>query len=142
VYRPHIDGAWPPSGERTGVGTGPTNSISISSGSSGGCDSSGGSVNAQDTDNYIYDCSNGRLLSKFTFLIYLNEEPAFHGGGTTFYAPSATETGVLERRAVTPRTGNALIFPHGATSAALHEGSEVISGLKYVIRTEILFPVA
>ena len=115
VYRPHIDGAWPPSGETMGDDV------------------------AGAEDGYIYDASGGAVLSKFTFLIYLNQD--FTGGGTTFYAASARKEGVLERRSVKPRTGSALVFPHGANSAALHEGSEVSEGAKYVIRTEILFPI-
>jgi len=111
VYRPHIDGAWPPSWAP---------------------------VDGQSGD-YKYDSSDGTVLSKYTFLIYLNQD--FQGGGTTFYNPACDE-GVLDRRAVTPQTGGALVFPHGATGhAALHEGSEVVKGTKYVIRTEVLFPL-
>eukprot|EP00656_Telonema_subtile_P041916 TRINITY_DN47257_c0_g1_i1.p1 TRINITY_DN47257_c0_g1~~TRINITY_DN47257_c0_g1_i1.p1 ORF type:complete len:163 (-),score=35.23 TRINITY_DN47257_c0_g1_i1:101-589(-) len=61
VYRPHIDGAWPPSGGEQG--------------------------------KYEYDVSGGTVLSKFTFLIYLNED--FTGGGTTFYAPSSHTEGTV-----------------------------------------------
>jgi len=93
----------------------------------------------QDSGRYIYDTSKGTVLSRYTFLIYLNED--FAGGGTSFYSPSAVTDGLLERRAVRPRTGAALVFPHGATDAALHEGSEVLSGVKYVIRTEVLFDI-
>ena len=111
VYRPHIDGAWPPSWAPL--------------------DGQGG--------EYQYDSSGGTILSRFTFLIYLNHD--FEGGCTTFYCPSKDE-GVLDRRAVMPHTGCALVFPHGATGhAALHEGSEVLVGTKYVIRTEVLFPI-
>ena len=40
-----------------------------------------------------------------------------------------------------PSMGSVLVFPHGGSGeAALHEGSEVVSGVKYVIRTEVLFP--
>jgi len=76
------------------------------------------------------------VLSKQTFLIYLNDD--FIGGGTTFYAPSSVN-GVLDCRALRPVTGSALVFPHGASSAALHEGSGVARGTKYVIRTEVLY---
>jgi len=111
VYRPHIDGAWPPSW----------------------------APEADQPGDYKYDSSDGKVLSKFTFLIYLNQD--FEGGGTTFYNP-ALEDGTLDRRAITPQTGCALVFPHGATGhAALHEGSEVTTGTKYVVRTEVLFPL-
>ena len=76
------------------------------------------------------------MLSKLTFLIYLNDD--FGGGGTSFYAPSTVD-GVLDCRAVRPVAGSALVFPHGATSAALHEGSGVTHGTKYVIRSEVLY---
>ena len=49
----------------------------------------------------------------------------------------------MDRRSVQPCMGSALVFPHGGVGeAALHEGSEVTKGLKYVIRTEVLFPLA
>eukprot|EP00605_Chrysophyceae_sp_TOSAG23-4_P001006 GSChrysophyteH1.ASY1.ANO1.1107.1 assembled CDS len=112
VYRPHIDGAWPPSGAPS---------------------------DSNHKGKYVYDTSDGKILSKYTFLIYLNQ--GFEGGCTTFYAPSDQE-GVLDRRAVVPMAGSALIFPHGASgNAALHEGSAVTAGIKYVIRTEVLYPI-
>jgi hypothetical protein len=130
VYRPHIDGAWPPSGETSEKREQAGAAARIMRGKGQG---------AQDAGQYIYDISHGKVLSKYTFLLYLNED--FTGGGTSFYSPCELEEGLLERRAVRPRAGSALVFPHGATNAALHEGSEVETGLKYVIRTEILFAV-
>jgi len=86
--------------------------------------------------DYVYD-SYGDRLSRFTFLIYLNED--FTGGETKFYAPNGEKVGVLDRRGVTPMCGSALVFPHGDTKGALlHEGSGVESGTKYVVRTEVL----
>jgi hypothetical protein len=121
IYRPHIDGAWPPSWAPSTM-TQEEEQEAL-----------------EGHQKYIYDSSYGKVLSKSTFLIYLNQD--FQGGGTTFYAPSWTE-GKLDRRAVIPKTGAALVFPHGATGdAALHEGSEVLNGTKYVIRTEVLYPV-
>ena len=41
---------------------------------------------------------------------------------------------------VRPRTGAALVFPHGdSLGALLHEGSAVAAGAKYVVRTDVLF---
>lgn len=106
VYRPHVDGAWPPSG----------------------IDADG---------EYQFDVSEGTLWSKMTFLMYLNE--GFEGGCTTFYTP-AHEEGKLLASAVGPRVGGVLVFPHGDTSGALvHEGSGVVSGCKYIIRTEVIY---
>jgi len=85
---------------------------------------------------YVYDAFGDRW-SRYTFLIYLNEN--FEGGGTTFYVPGA-EVGHLEARAVSPRMGCALLFPHGGSQGSLvHEGSAPSEGVKYVIRTDVLY---
>ncbi|KAH9476056.1 hypothetical protein JR316_0011626 [Psilocybe cubensis] len=87
---------------------------------------------------YVYD-SDPTVYSRLTFLIYLNDD--FDGGCTTFFLPSSTQ-GILEARPVKPRTGTVCVFPHGAAKGSLlHEGSGVISGAKYVIRTEVLYEV-
>jgi prolyl 4-hydroxylase len=65
---------------------------------------------------------NETEASYFTFLIYLNE--GYEGGETLFSAHK-----------ITPKTGMALVFPHNL----LHEGSEVLSGIKYVLRTDIMY---
>lgn len=63
--------------------------------------------------------------SLLTFMIYLNEE--FVGGETTFLN--------LEKTIVNPGTGMMLAFKH----EILHEGAEVISGRKYVLRSDVMF---
>lgn len=110
VYRPHIDGAWTVSGA-VGVDT---------------------AVSDEESHSY------------YTFLIYLND--GFSGGGTTFFvAPSADYTGPVSpgcvlARSVEPVQGAVLCFPHGVVEGSLiHEGSAVIEGKKYVIRTDLLF---
>ena len=60
--------------------------------------------------------------SKFTFMIYLNEE--FTGGETDFMHCS-----------ITPRRGSALLFPHPIR----HQGAPVKSGIKYVLRTDVMY---
>lgn len=110
-YRAHIDGAWPPSG-----------------------------VDAH-TGKYVYDASpaTGKQSSLFTFLIYLNDE--FEGGETTFFVPSVRE-GVLNAYPVRPVMGSVCVFPHGETKGALlHEGTGVVKGAKYIIRTDVEFDV-
>ncbi|EUC41156.1 hypothetical protein COCMIDRAFT_9098 [Bipolaris oryzae ATCC 44560] len=110
-YRCHIDGAWPPSG------IDPV------------------------TDKYQYDASppNARQSSLFTFLIYLNDE--FKGGETTFFIPSVKE-GVINAYPVKPIMGSVAVFPHGeAQGALLHEGTGVVEGAKYVIRTDVEYDV-
>ena len=47
---------------------------------------------------------------------------------------------ILEARGVSPRCGNVLVFPHGDTMGSLvHEGSAVTAGVKYVIRSDVLY---
>jgi hypothetical protein len=73
-------------------------------------------------------------------LIYLND--GFEGGCTTFFLPSTTP-GVLEARPIKPKKGTVAFFPHGAAKGSLlHEGSGVEGdGVKYIIRTEVLYEV-
>jgi hypothetical protein len=67
--------------------------------------------------------------SQFTFLIYLNDE-GVEGGSTNFHLSSGGE--VLKVR---PRAGTALVFMH----KHLHEGAEVTAGVKYVLRTDVMY---
>lgn len=67
---------------------------------------------------------NAAEESFLTFLIYLNDN--FTGGSTDF---------IWER--VTPKAGAALVFPHRLA----HQGSKVTSGVKYVLRTDVLYRV-
>jgi len=62
--------------------------------------------------------------SELTLMVYLNE--GFGGGATRFLDYE------LE---VTPKTGMALLFQH----RILHEGCEVTSGVKYVLRSDIMY---
>ncbi|MCX2861583.1 2OG-Fe(II) oxygenase [Paucibacter sp. PLA-PC-4] len=59
--------------------------------------------------------------SILTFMIYLND--GYQGGGTRF---RWTE--------VVPERGMALVFDHDQS----HEGAEVISGTKYVLRSDVM----
>ncbi len=86
--------------------------------------------------------------SLFTFMVYLNDD--FEGGNTTFFVskpsrgngPTAPGKSVLlprpapkPRISVAPRTGMALVFAH----RMLHEGEAVVSGRKYVLRTDVMY---
>jgi len=64
---------------------------------------------------------NGEV-SLLTFMIYLNE--GYAGGETQF-----------ESVAVAGKPGMALMFEH----ELLHEGAEVTSGLKYVLRSDVMY---
>lgn len=66
--------------------------------------------------------SENGLSSKLTFLIYLNDD--FVGGSTVFKDLS-----------VSPVAGDALLFIHDTW----HEGSAVTEGVKYVLRSDVLY---
>eukprot|EP01117_Protostelium_nocturnum_P015942 TRINITY_DN6215_c0_g1_i1.p1 TRINITY_DN6215_c0_g1~~TRINITY_DN6215_c0_g1_i1.p1 ORF type:complete len:257 (-),score=71.27 TRINITY_DN6215_c0_g1_i1:17-787(-) len=77
--------------------------------------------------------------SFLTLLIYLNED--FTGGTTNFF-PHKQHCRFLRdielkvpQVVVTPKKGTALISAH----TILHEGSAVTDGVKYVVRTDIVF---
>ncbi len=65
---------------------------------------------------------NEHEASYFTFMVYLNDN--FQGGDTTFRG--------LRMR---PRQGMALLFLHNL----YHEGSEVTQGVKYVLRSDVMY---
>lgn len=66
--------------------------------------------------------------SWMTFMVYLNDD--FTGGTTRF--DLAHEPDPVD---IVPKAGSALVFMHDR----LHTGSEVLSGVKYVLRTDIMF---
>ena len=63
--------------------------------------------------------------SVYTLLVYLND--GFEGGETIFHAPYPG--------AIQPKTGLGLLFLH----RILHEGAEVQAGVKYVVRSDIMY---
>lgn len=67
---------------------------------------------------------NDRECSELTFMIYLNE--GFGGGSTKFHDHEVD---------VQPRTGMALLFQH----RVLHEGCTVTSGIKYALRSDVMY---
>ena len=60
--------------------------------------------------------------SRYTFLLYLNDD--FDGGDTDF---------IFEK--VAARRGALLLFPHHL----IHQGCAVHSGVKYVLRTDVMY---
>ena len=60
--------------------------------------------------------------SQLTFMIYLNK--GYRGGTTRF-----------EEIEVTGGLGMALVFEHGL----FHEGAEVLEGVKYVLRSDVMY---
>ena len=80
--------------------------------------------------------------SVFTVVIYLNDD--FEGGETNFYREPLQsklegKRGVAEEgdlvASVKPKKGKILVFTH----ESYHEGAVVKKGVKYVVRTEIMF---
>ena len=68
---------------------------------------------------------NESEASYYTFMIYLNEN--YEGGETTF-----------DNIKIKAKTGMALIFLHSFP----HEGREILTGKKYVLRTDIMYRLA
>ena len=66
---------------------------------------------------------NEKECSFFSFLIYLNDD---FTGGETYFNEGIT---------VTPQRGEALLFHHPLR----HEGKSITSGVKYVLRTDIMY---
>ena len=82
--------------------------------------------------------------SQLTFLLFLSEY--YLGGATQFYVDAQDATrparGVEGARKVEIRTplGAALCFPHGMHPLhCLHSSQAIQSGLKYIIRSDVLF---
>lgn len=71
--------------------------------------------------------------SRLTFMVYLND--GAEGGQTVFY--SEDRTAGLRRvvASVEPRAGTGLVFAH----EWWHEGARVLSGRKYVLRTDVMY---
>lgn len=67
---------------------------------------------------------NAAEMSRLTFMVYLNDD--FTGGATNFLD--------LEK-CIEPRAGMALLFQH----RLLHEGAEVTAGVKYVVRSDVMY---
>ncbi|HEY6328637.1 MAG TPA: 2OG-Fe(II) oxygenase [Blastocatellia bacterium] len=66
-----------------------------------------------------------RERSCYTFMVYLNED--FEGGETVFF--------VQPLKSIKPQAGMGLLFQH----PIIHEGAKVINGVKYVIRTDLMY---
>lgn len=73
--------------------------------------------------------------SKLSLLIYLSAD--FVGGETIFYQDVGMRKACFETRqaVVVPQQGQVLFFEH----QQLHEGAPVTSGIKYVLRTDVMY---
>ena len=89
--------------------------------------------------------TDGSEESFITIQLYLNE--GFEGGNTTFISSSskADNVGVVPRYIMilfhckiftpVPRIGRVLVFQHDI----LHEGSILVQGTKYTMRTDVMY---
>ena len=79
----------------------------------------------------------GDRWSQFTFLMLLSDE---YEGGATIFHDLRSPHGSAETVAVRTPAGGALCFPHGGhPQHRRHAGELVTGGLKYMIRSEILY---
>eukprot|EP00698_Gefionella_okellyi_P001473 TRINITY_DN1140_c0_g1_i7.p1 TRINITY_DN1140_c0_g1~~TRINITY_DN1140_c0_g1_i7.p1 ORF type:complete len:288 (+),score=28.12 TRINITY_DN1140_c0_g1_i7:28-864(+) len=87
---------------------------------------------SQHVDGEFVRNSNERSL--ITLNIYLNGD--FDGGTTNFLAKTYHDVADREITAqVVPQAGLALVFPHDR----LHEGASLGSGVKYLLRSDIMY---
>lgn len=113
-FKPHTDGAWP--GSRV--------------------------VNGELVHNNYSD-----RYSQMSFLIFLSEE--FTGGATRFLVNAndpqqpARRGGAVREVDIRTPAGGVLCFPHGIHPLhCVHSSEPIISGTKYIIRTDLLFAQA
>lgn len=74
------------------------------------------------------------LRSALTFMVYLTDGDAF-GGGDTVFRDGGPGTAAREIGRVRPRAGSLILFDH----ALWHEGATVTSGIKHVLRSDVLY---
>ncbi|KZT68187.1 hypothetical protein DAEQUDRAFT_766569 [Daedalea quercina L-15889] len=88
-------------------------------------------------DDSVRDPQTG-AQSEWTLLVYLTgAEDGVKGGETIFYTGQKGKRGT--EAIVAPLTrGTALLHRHGH-ECLLHEGSPVISGTKYILRSDLMF---
>mmetsp|Transcript_16389 Transcript_16389/g.24154 ORF Transcript_16389/g.24154 Transcript_16389/m.24154 type:complete len:197 (+) Transcript_16389:306-896(+) len=79
-----------------------------------------------------YQRSDGSEVSFYTIIIYLNED--FAGGNTVLFPDSRFRTD-KESISITPKRGLVLCFDHYVE----HEGAFLKEGVKYAIRTDLMF---
>lgn len=76
-----------------------------------------------------YSRPDGSESSKVTLMLYLNG--GFEGGETSFLHPLDVELKI----GVKPQTGMVLLFQHDT----YHEGSLLVQGQKYAMRTDVMY---
>lgn len=89
-------------------------------------------------DGVHHRASNRR--SFLTFIVYLTDGEDFVGGDTEFFAdgPGATPDGSDQPEVVArvrPKMGTLILFEH----RLWHAGEKVVSGAKYILRSDVLY---
>ena len=79
-------------------------------------------------DGINFDKNNRQRMSYATLNIFLNDN--FEGGATTFYEKDKSTVKFVCK----PRTGSGGLF----YSQQYHEGNKIISGNKYLLRTDLM----
>jgi len=79
-------------------------------------------------DGINFDPNNKNRMSYATLNIFLNDD--FEGGETTFYEKDK----VTKRFVCVPKAGRGALF----YSQQFHEGNKIISGNKFLIRTDLM----
>jgi len=72
-------------------------------------------------------------VSMLTVNAYLNE--GFGGGSTRFYFQDEEEADLV----VTPKVGSCVLFRQPMERHYVHDGEEVSSGLKYLLRSDVMY---
>lgn len=89
-------------------------------------------------DGKLVHDAYGDRNSQMSCLLFLSD--GYTGGRTFFYVRSAKDPGETDIIAVATPKGAALCFPHGFHPLhCLHAGEPVGEGVKYIIRTDVLF---
>lgn len=69
--------------------------------------------------------------SKYTFLLYLNDNKSFTGGNTTFYN---SKEDIIPQKTIIAKKGKLVVFDH----KLWHKGDFVTKGNKYILRSDIM----
>ncbi|BFZ61896.1 hypothetical protein YB2330_002974 [Saitoella coloradoensis] len=90
-------------------------------------------------DDHAVDPVTGHT-TQWTLLVYLTgEEDGVRGGETIFYTSTGSGKKAKEEPLVAKLSrGTALLHRHGS-NCLVHEGSEVLEGVKWVLRSDICF---
>lgn len=88
-------------------------------------------------DSCTRDAVSG-FTSYWTLLVYLSgKEDGVEGGETVFYENNKMEEG--NEIAVGLERGTALLHRHGGSDCLLHEARTVKKGVKWVLRSDLVF---